>query len=78
MEVSLDCDMSSTILGHYITVTLTSDRLLRIIVSGAYLLYYSSLASQSWCVVASWDSRGACPKFWVTLTLTYFYRIIVS
>ena len=37
------------------TVTLTSDLVLIIIVSGAYLLYYLRRESQIWCVNASWD-----------------------
>ena len=34
---------------------LTSDLVLIIIVSGAYLLYYLRRESQIWCVNASWD-----------------------
>ena len=37
------------------TVTLTSDLVLIIIVSGAYLLFYLRRESQIWCVNASWD-----------------------
>ena len=37
------------------TVTLTSDLVLIIIVSGAYLLYYLGRESQIWCVNASLD-----------------------
>ena len=40
-----------------VTVTLTSDLVFRIIVSGAYLLYYLRKESQIWCVVASWDEE---------------------
>ena len=40
-----------------VTVTLTSDLVFRIIVSGAYLLYYLRLESQIWCVDASWDDK---------------------
>ena len=40
-----------------VTVTLTSDLVIRIIVSGAYLLYYLRLESQIWCVDASWDDK---------------------
>ena len=39
----------------WVTVTLTSDLVLRIIMSRAYLLYYLRLESQNWCVDASWD-----------------------
>ena len=38
-----------------VTLTLTSDKVLRIIVSGAYLLYLLRKKSQIWCVDASWD-----------------------
>ena len=34
---------------------LDPDQVFRIIVSGAYLLYYLRLESQIWCVDASWD-----------------------
>ena len=37
------------------TVTLTSDLVLIIFLSGAYLLYYLRRESQIWCVNASWD-----------------------
>ena len=40
-----------------VTVTLTSDLVFRIIVSGAYLLYYLRYESQIWCVDASWDDK---------------------
>ena len=40
-----------------VTVTLTSDLVFRIIVSGAYLLYYLRQESQIWCVDASWDDE---------------------
>ena len=40
-----------------VTVTLTSDLVFRIIVSGAYLLYYLREESQIWCVDASWDDQ---------------------
>ena len=55
-----------------VTVTLTSDLVFRIIVSGVYLLYYLSWESHIWCLVASWDGRVSCTKLWVTVTLTYF------
>ena len=38
-----------------VTVTLTSDLVFRIIVSGAYLFYYLRYEFQIWCVDASWD-----------------------
>ena len=38
-------------------MTLTSDLVLRIIVSGAYLLYSLSEESQIRCVDASWDDE---------------------
>ena len=37
------------------SVTLTSDLVLIIIVSGAYLLYYLRRESKIWCMNASWD-----------------------
>ena len=40
-----------------VTLTLTSDLVFRIIVSGAYLLYYLRYKSQIWCVHASWDDE---------------------
>ena len=40
-----------------VTVTLTSDLVFRIIVSGAYLLYDLRLESQIWGVDASWDDK---------------------
>ena len=51
-------------------MTLTSDLVLRIIVSGAYLLYSLIEEFQIWCVDASWDSGVSCTIFWVTVTLT--------
>ena len=39
----------------WVTVTLTFDLVSRIIVSGAYLLYYLRNESQIWLVVSSWD-----------------------
>ena len=42
------------------TVTLTSDQVLIIIVSGAYLLYYLRRESQIWCVNASWYGWVSC------------------
>ena len=41
----------------WVTVTLTSDLVLRTIVSGAYHLYYLSSESQIRCVDASWDGK---------------------
>ena len=38
-----------------VTLTLTSDLVLRITVSGAYLLYSLKEESQIWCVNVSWD-----------------------
>ena len=43
-------------LGHS-DLELTSDLVFRIIVSGAYLLYYLRKESQFWCVEASWDDK---------------------
>ena len=40
-----------------VTLTFTSDLVFRIIVSGAYLLYYLRQGSQIWCVDASWDDE---------------------
>ena len=36
---------------------LNSDLVFRIIVSGAYLLYYLREECQIWCVDASWDDK---------------------
>ena len=44
-------------------MTLTSDLVLRIVVSGAYLLYSLSEEFQIWCVDASWDSGVSCTIF---------------
>ena len=57
-------------------MTLISGLVFRIIVSEAYLLYYLSFESQNWCVVASWDGRVSCTKFWVTVTLNYFLDLL--
>ena len=46
-----------------VTVTLTSDLVFRIIVSGAYLLYSLSKEFQIWCVDTSWDSGVSCSIF---------------
>ena len=45
-----------------VTVTLTSDLVFRIIVFGAYLLYYLRKESQIWCVDASWDDKVSRTK----------------
>ena len=50
-------------------MTLTSDLVLRIIVSRAYLIYSLSEEFKIWCVDASWDS-GVMYHIWVTVTLT--------
>ena len=44
-------------------MTLTSDLVLRIIVSGAYLLYSLSEDFQILCVDTSWDSGVSCTIF---------------
>ena len=41
-------------------MALTSDLVLKIIVSGAYLLYFLSEESQFWRVNASWDGGVSC------------------
>ena len=41
----------------WVTVTLTSDLVFRIIMSRAYLLYYLRYESQICCVDASWDEE---------------------
>ena len=67
---------------HYqvtVTLTLTSDLVLRIIVSGAYLLYSLSSGFQIWCVDASWDSGVSCTILGhCDLDLDLVFRIIVS
>ena len=52
-----------------VTLTLTSDLVLMIIVSGAYLLYYLRYESQFWCMNVSWDGGVSCTILWVTVTL---------
>ena len=52
-----------------VTLTLTSDLVFRIIMSGAYLLYYLRKESQIWCVDASWDDEVWRTIYWVTVTL---------
>ena len=59
----------------WVTVTLTSDQVFRIIVSEAYFLHYLSSQSQILCVVASWDGRMSCTSFRVTVTLTFFLEL---
>ena len=44
-------------------MTLTSDLVLRIVVSRAYLLYSLSEEFRIWCVDESWDSRVSCTIF---------------
>ena len=44
-------------------MTLTADLVLRIIVSGAYLLYSLSEEFQIWSVDTSWDSGVLCTIF---------------
>ena len=51
-------------------MTLTSDLVLRIIVSRACLLYSLSEEFQIWCVDASLDGESVMYHFWVTVTLT--------
>ena len=51
-------------------MTLTSDLVLRIIVSRACLLYSLSEEYQIWCEDASLDSGVSCTLFLVTVTLT--------
>ena len=47
-----------SVVYHFrVTVTFTSDLVFRIIVSGAYLLFYLRKESQIWCVDASWDNE---------------------
>ena len=43
-----------------VTVTLTTDLVLIIIMSGAYLFYYLRYESHIWCVNASWDGGVSC------------------
>ena len=51
----------------WVTVNLTSELVFRIIMFGAFFLYYLTLESQIWCVVASCDGIVLCITF-VTLT----------
>ena len=46
-----------------VNVTLTSDLVVRIIVSRAYLFYSLSEEFQIWCVDASWDGGVSCIIF---------------
>ena len=48
---------------------LTNDLVSRLIVSGAYLLYYLMQESKIWCVDSSWDG-GVVHSITFTLTLT--------
>ena len=48
-------DINSSNLPCYFLATLTSDLVLIVIVSGAYLLYYLRRESKIWCMNASWD-----------------------
>ena len=52
-------------------MTLTSDLVYRIIMSGASHLYYLSKGSKIWCVVASLDGRVSCGK---CVLGEYFFR----
>ena len=54
MDASLDGDMSMTILGHS-----DLDLVSRIIMSGAYSLYFLRWEYQIWCVDSSWAGRVA-------------------
>ena len=56
-----------------VSVTLTPDRVFRIIVSGAYVLYYLRYESQIRCVNASLDVGVSRSFFWVTGTLTLIW-----
>ena len=53
-----------------ITLTLTSDLVLRIILSRVYLLYSLRQEFQIWCVYASWICGVSHTIFVVTVTLT--------
>ena len=46
-----------------VTLNLTSDLVLRIIMSGTYLLYYLRSEFQIRCVNASWDGGVLCSMF---------------
>ena len=61
------------------TVTLTSDQVLIIIVSGAYLLYYLRKESQIWCeCILGWLSVLYYIRVTATLTYDLVLIIIVS
>ena len=55
----------------WVTITLTSDLVFRIIVSRAFHLHYLSQRSQMWCVFASCDGRLSCGK---CVLGAYFFR----
>ena len=57
--------------GSLILMTLTSDIVFRINVSGVFHLYYMSWGSQIWCVAASWYGRVSCGK---CVLGAYFFR----
>ena len=57
MDASWDNGVSHTILG---SLTMTSDLVFIIIVSGAYILYYLRQESQIWCVDAYLDGGVSC------------------
>ena len=65
----MDASWADGVSGH---CELDSDFVSRIILRGAYLLYYLRYDSQTWCVVASLDGRVLCTSFGVTVTLTSF------
>ena len=44
----------------WVTVTLTSELVFRIIMSGAYLLYYLRYESQIWCLGEYLDGGVSC------------------
>ena len=56
----------------WVTATMTSDIVIRIILSVAFLLYYLSLESQIWCVVQS-----VMYQFWGHCDLDLVSRIIM-
>ena len=72
-------EMTECHIPFQITVTLTFDLVLRMILLSAYLIYSLRKEFQIWCVYASWDG-DVTYHFRVTVTLTsdLVLMIIVS
>ena len=58
-----------------VTVTLTSDLVLRIIVFGAYLIFFKAVILDLVCI-CTLGSGSVTYHFWVTVTLNLTYDIV--